>query len=1393
MFVRLGDDDVELVVHRPDATDADLARVVGAPVPAVPRPLDDLGLVRGAPLGIGPGAPAAAAPAVTVAVVGGLDAGRRVEVAAGAVVAVGRAAGSDVPLDDLVASRRHLRLAVDGAGRVAVEDLGSRNGTWLLGSAPVAVAEPRLLPPSVDLRAGASRVAVRPAVDADRPLGPPARPLGLVGTVPHNRPPRPALPAPGPAVPVPHPSPPSGSRLPLSVVAVVGPLLMAGVMVWVLGNPAFALFALLAPVLAIGNHVEGGRRERRGSRKQAADWRADLAAFAAALSDAVEVECGRRRAAAVDPAEVVRRAASPSTRLWERRPGHADWLVLRVGVGDLRWTPPLADEAHGARPPDVAAAVAAASVLRDVPATVSLAEGGVIGVVGPRAAALAVARSLLLQAAVHHGPSDLAVLVACPPAAAPAWDAAKWLPHVEDPRSGARRLALGREQADSLAESLLAVPASAPDGGATTLVVVDGDDLLAGRRAPLRSVLTGRAGPVAGIVVAPTADRLPAACTAVLTVDGDGRAELQLPASRERVGPLLADGIGVDVADRCARALARFDDPELDAAGAGLPAVVALSDLLGLPRLSPVAVAERWLAAGADPRPVVPIGVDGAGVVDLDLVRDGPHALVAGTTGAGKSELLRSLVLGLAAGSSPDHLTFVLVDFKGGSAFDACARLPHTVGMVTDLDADLAERALRCLEAELRHRERVLREAGAADLVAHRRLGGDPLPRLVVVVDEFATLKAELPDFVESLVGVAQRGRSLGVHLVLATQRPAGAVSDNIKANTNLRIALRVQDVADSVDVVDLPSAAALPRARPGRACIRLGPGEVLTVQTALATTCSATDRPPVELRPFRFGPGTGVETDGARLDDGPTDLERLVDACVGAFERSGRPAPRRPWPDLLPEALDLADVEDGDHDIAVVGLADEPDQQRRVPAGWRPAQGNLVLHGVGGSGTTTSLLAVARALAAGADPAHRRLFALDLGAGELGALAALPHTVAVVGATERERQQRLVAHLRAELDRRKALPVDARAGLPELVLLLDGVGSFLAEFDDLAGMDVTDAFTRVFLDGPEVGIRAVLTADRAGAVPGALLATVRQRWVHRLADGADAALAGVGRSPSHASLPPGRYVDTATGLVVQVARPVAGWTATFAEVAARWPDAAPPLAGAGGPIEALPVAVDRHGLGSGSLGPARPWRLPVGLGDDLAPAHLVLHVGDHVLVAGPGRAGRTTALATIAAAVLDADPSASVVVLAGRRSWLGAAPGVEVAPDVLGAATAAVGAAGAGRPSFLLVDDAESVDDVDGVLERLLADGRGEVHVVAAARAEVARGLYGHWTRTLRRSRLGVLLRPNVDLDGELLGAVLPRRSRAPWVDGRGFLVVDGEAGVVQVARDPGWQDATP
>ena len=477
---------------------------------------------------------------------------------------------------------------------------------------------------------------------------------------------------------------------------------------------------------------------------------------------------------------------------------------------------------------------------------------------------------------------------------------------------------------------------------------------------------------------------------------------------------------------------------------------------------------------------------------------------------------------------------------------------------------------MRSLEAELRHRERLLRNAGASDIVAFRRAGGR-LPRLVIVVDEMAGLAAELPDFVPALVGVAQRGRSLGLHLVLATQRPAGVVTDDIRANTNLRVALRMQTAAESHDVLGRADAAELPRDRPGRAVLRRGPDDVTVVQVAHSGgEARPVDRPAVEVRPVGAGPAASDRN----ATGGPTTLARLVDALGDAARRLALTPVAPPWPPALPSALALDDLAPG-----AVALADDPDHQAQHSVSW--SDGNLLCVGVAGSGTTTALASLAVALAAAVPPADRHLYVVDMDSGGLAALAALPHA-AVVTAADRERQARLVRRLHAEVEHRRAGPPGE--GAPEIVLLVDGLPALRAAFDDPAGFAVLDALDQVITGGAGLGVRVAATADRAGALPVAVLAGFGRRWTFRALDGPP--------------LPPGRAVDGDTGCELQVATASRPRLDAAADVGRRWPPDGGPA-----PIGVLPTDLVATALPPPTLGLDR-WTIPVGIADtDLQPA----------------------------------------------------------------------------------------------------------------------------------------------------------------------------------------------
>jgi S-DNA-T family DNA segregation ATPase FtsK/SpoIIIE len=1269
-----------------------------------------------------------------LAIVGGVRAGGSVPVEGG--LCVGRSITTDVSLNDAALSPRHFSVTAGGASLI---DHGTRNGTSIEGHPVTAPAE---LSADQMIRAGTTRLMVRD-IEADTPVAVASGLGARGGSIPFNRPPRCEPPAEMVTLWAPGLRPKAPATEPISVAGIVLPILAGGVMALVF-SPFMAIFAALGPVLTIGTWFERRRRTRREFRAAERVFLAEMDDLRDVLPSARRAEVWRRRTLHPDPAEVVRRAAGPSVRVWERRPGHADSFSVAIGAADEPFRPPL----HASQSADVAVEVgrvlADLPLLPDVPVPLDLGPGKTVGLVGDRGACLAIARSLVVQMATHHGPADLAVAVGADEPRR--WRWCEWLPHTADHASGLRGVTVVATNDSRAAESIRAM-----QGERLLLTVLDGDDPFQGRTTVGR--ILAAADRVATIVLVADEHRLPATCDRVVRADAFGRVTLVDPRQASPGRSALGWGVSVATAQHAARRLARLDDPELPVAGAGVPSTAPLLSLLDIQGDNADEVEARWRATDGTADLASPIGLDADGVVSLDLVREGPHVLVGGTTGSGKSELLRSLVAGLASSADPDHVAMVLVDYKGGAAFDCCADLPHVAGLVTDLDETLAARALRCLEAELHHRELRLRELGAEDLSAFRRLAAgrddiDPLPRLVVVVDEFASLASDLPEFLNALVGIAQRGRSLGVHMILATQRPAGVVTDDIRANTSCRIALRVTDRGDSSDVIGSPDAAAIPRHRPGRAIARFGPGELVPFQSALATGYSD----------GRAGVSLVLPTASKLNVDRDTDLQRLVRSVGAAHRARGGGLPRSPWPPALPTVATQAA-----HDAAAGEwlLVDEPDRQQQRTDGWLPADGHLCVVGGPGSGTTTTLATAA--LAASSVDQERHLHVIDLDAGGLAPLANLPTTGTYCGPSDVVRRGRLLRWLDDEVGRRR---VDPTAVAPEMLVVIDDFGGLARAHDPVKEAAVHERLGRVWADGPAVGIKMAVSLRRSADLPPALAATVGEVILHRTSDQADALRFGL--VGSTAGFVAGRVMRSRDGATAQVLLPATGDDFLRGAVAG-WCDVDPAFEPhqVGELVAEIPWSTANSAFHLDSEG----CSFVIGVRDrDLEPAMVRLHAGEHFLVLGPARSGRTN---TIAAIARSAGRHAIVV----GHGPLVQRTGIEPTDAAGLAAVIATQKGGA----IVLIDDCLEIDDPLGALAALVSAPPAGVHLVVAARPDRYRSAYGHWASDIKSSRAGILLRPE-PLDGDLLGQQLPVRLGLPAVPGRGIVIADTSMEIVQV-----------
>jgi DNA segregation ATPase FtsK/SpoIIIE, S-DNA-T family len=1201
----------------------------------------------------------------------------------------------------------------------------------------------------------------------------------------------------------------------LSVVALVLPVLM-GAMMAVLINPLMALMAATTPVLMLGNWAEDKRRAKRDRANGHRSTSEQLATFEQSLKDNTTRLTNELLACHPSLGELDDIATTSGLRLWERRLDHHHVGVVSVGLGSVaaahQVERPMSNEAHV----QGEELLSRHGSLFDVPVTLSLAPGRIVGLVGNHRSTSQLARSLIVQAAVLHGPVDLRIAVLGNESSAHEWLWAAQLPHTRlscDPLLAATAPAV-RSVVDDLGHH-----------PAWTVVVIDDNShglepaLL--EHPSIRAWLTDHPKWLTIVVLADRIDRIPHRAETVVFTESLA-AELQVFASAAgsqqptpRQSGIIPTGISVTEARRIASALARHRDGAAIDDSSALPSSIELGKLL----LGADATAHMWhnhlrsTWGTATTTLTATLGVAGTEPVAIDLVADGPHALIAGTTGSGKSEFLRTLICSMVASHGPNEVNFVLIDYKGGAAFTGLNKLPHTVGFVTDLDAGLGQRALMCLEAELQHRERVLQKGGVDDIKKYRpACTQENLPRLVVIIDEFATMIKELPDFVSALIGIAQRGRSLGVHLVLATQRPAGAVNDTIRANTNLRLSLRVQAAADSSDVLGTPKAAALDRRFPGRAVLRLGPDEFVSLQTASCTISADHGFAAQQSISPGFREFDGVPTwpSPARHEGSAPDHHKLTDlnailnaACALAIEQS-IPAGRRPWPDPLPDSLAFAlptPTAAMTTSIAV-GLVDCPSGQRIDQLHAVDLTTNVMLVGTGGvgvngSGTTQALVTIATALAASHTADELHLYLVDHGPAAFEPLTSLPHVGARITASEPERLDRLSKVLTTILETRRT-SADGLAQ-PAIVVCIDDWGSFRSANDDPLGATL-DRWYRIFADGPALGVICIVTMDRAQAMPSAAASSFGRRFAFRLNDPMDDSMLGISRSAPARSVP-GRALDLADLSEVQFAF-VTEPTSLIAQIRAT---ALPITRNVPQPIDMLPLTTSSLTIYSQTLAIASASTrttqgaalgsdelpIPIGIGDtNLTPIGWNLMSGEHLLITGPSGSGKTTALVNVGYAASKTRPALRVAVLCGRRQTTSDMLNqLGILHELVTDAATMVNSFEVGADQLLvLCDDVELIDDAGSALSRFITARHPHLWIAATGRADTLRSSYGHWSVPLRRSRKGLALRPHLELDGDLWSTALPRRGvrggTKAMPPGRGYLLDDGSIELVQVGH---------
>ena len=1405
--------------------------------------------------GAGSGVGAGGETAAVMRVHNGPEAGREIPLPRGIRI-IGRAVGRgvDIVLADSLVSKRHARVEVDQG--IELVDLNSANGLIVDGG---LVQRVRVIPGQL-ITIGDTEVSFSLVAGTDAAPDPV---LERGGALMFNRSPRVEIRYPGTEHK--HPVIPTEAEPRLFPwPMIVAPVMLGLAMFFITRNPFSLSIVAMAPLMMVGNFV--GQRTQQGKklRLEVDTFEEQIEELEETLARETVVERERRHAEAPAVAAVYEEAMRLGPLLWTRRPEHWNFLALRLGVGHAasRNTIQQSNEQKGivryARQVDRLRQ--RHERIEDVPLVEMLPHAGAIGIAGPRHLAADVLRGFGVQLFGLHAPNEVITAAIVDPAWAKELEWMKWLPHTTSPRSPFADLALADSQSagtallNGLEETILGRLSGTPsrrgplreadttmslgarvgdavDSGGTlegdlALVLIASNDAPVDRPRLTQVIERGADAGIFTIFLAPTVESLPAACrTYIDATDGLDRARVGYVRAGEQHESIAIEGVSNQYADVFAKRLAPVADSSSVAADSSdLPRSVSLLKLIGTDIASQPAVAlERWRqnnsildrSRGARPRLKRAgtlkafIGQGSPDAMSLDLRTQGPHALVGGTTGSGKSEFLQAWVLGMAAEYSPDRVTFLFVDYKGGSAFADCVDLPHCVGLVTDLSPHLVRRALTSLRAELHHREHLFNRKKAKDLLElEKRQDPETPPALVLVIDEFAALAGEVPEFVDGVVDIAQRGRSLGIHLIMATQRPAGVIKDNLRANTNLRVALRMADVSDSNDVVGDPVAGTFDPSIPGRGIAKTGPGRLVPFQSGYAGgwTSDAPDIAQAKVAELRFGSIQVWESDSKDDSDthdadlGPNDQRRMVTNLVEAAALAGVPAPRRPWLDDLKTTVDLRELPlEGDGRIPL-GIADIPERQAQEPLYFQPdTDGHILIYGTSGAGKTAALRTIATAVGARPELGGAEVYGLDFGTGSLRSIETLPHVGSIVSGDDAERVQRMLRTIRGVLDdRAKRFSAVNAASLseyrdlarrphePRVLLLIDGFGTFKQEWESTSARSAFyNIFMRVLGEGRPLGVHAVVSADRYGAVPTAVSANVSRRIVLRMSDEGAYSVLGAPKDVLNERSAPGRAI--VDGFETQLA--VIGGTANVAQQTASLEAFARVLRTRGavdvGEIGSLPTSLAVHDLPDAIDG-----QPVVGVSEDVLGPRGFEPIGTFV-VAGPPRSGKSSALRALMTSISRFDPEAKFFHFGGRRAvlrdfrrWVGSASTVDDARALAKELAGIVGDETIPGRIVVVVENVTEFADSDAerpLKELFQAVNRSDHFLMGDGDVSQLGSGYG-FIGDFKAGRRGIVLKPDT-YDGDSIFKVpFPRVQRHEFPEGRGLFVENGRVVTVQL-----------
>lgn len=821
------------------------------------------------------------------------------------------------------------------------------------------------------------------------------------------------------------------------------------------------------------------------------------------------------------------------SRIYEKTPLHFDFLAYRLGLGkvptsyELKYGQEERSGKKDALEEEGYALFQAHQKIDNLPIVASLNQGPV-GYVGPRPIVLEQLQLLVAQLAVFHSYHDLTIIPIIPEEEKESWDWMRWLPHATLQDMNVRSFVYNQRTRDQVLNSLNQIlklrKAQKEEEKANDTkifhphyVVLITDETLI-----LDHVIMEffREDPTElGCSIIYVADVLSSLSENIQTVisikdRNQGQLLLQEGVLRELDFQLDHFPEGYDK-EAISRGLAPLK--HIQQLKSSIPDSVTFLEMYQAETFSDLKVLSRWESHAPYQSLAVPIGLRGKDdlvYLNLHEKAHGPHGLIAGTTGSGKSETIQSYILSLAVNFHPHDVAFLLIDYKGGGMANLFKDLPHLLGTITNLDGAQSMRALASINAEIHRRERLFGQYGVNHINQYQKkfkLGEatEPLPHLFLISDEFAELKVNQPDFIKELVSIARVGRSLGVHLILATQKPSGVVDDQIWSNSRFKLALKVADRGDSMEMLRTADAAQITQT--GRAYLQVGNNEVYELfQTAWSGADYQPEKDQLGIEDHtiylinELGQYEVLNQDLSGLDmaeeikEVPTELDVIVQEINHLHQQEGIAAVAQPWLPPLKERITLDELDKvvpikawqkRTAPSVLIGVADIPQAQKQEAVAIDLSKdGNILLYGSPGTGKTTFLQTVAMDLARKQSPENLTMYLLDFGTNGLAPLSQLPHVADSLLLDQTEKIQKFIRIINRELDRRKKLLSEHGVGTialyrevtgkqePTMVILMD---SYESMKDEPYETDLFKLFMRISREGLSIGVHLIITASR--------------------------------------------------------------------------------------------------------------------------------------------------------------------------------------------------------------------------------------------------------------------------------------------------------------------------